>query len=408
MRLRGNPAGAFDLAGDSALSLRMTPTPDGAWQPIGGVETLTLAGVQVPTQRFKKDVIYIGEFVKVNDGLKFTVTPRALANWVLQFQRMKANGVKVALPDTHENVGNTKHNMGWVDDVWIEKDVLWMSCTIIGKDALEAARKADVSVHSPKTLVDGKGNVYDRPIDHIAFCTDPVVPGLGDFVPLAASLAIRLQGESNMDPILDLWQTIGSAMGLDKAAMTDVATASKMVLEALDGLLAKVNEGATADPTATGTATVPASGAPAGAPAGTVRKETVIRDMAASQGDDKPNPMVVKTLAENRELKISGLVNAGKISPATAEKLGARFIGKDKAAVALALSQGSDGSDFDAMIEALEANTPVELGEKTGVQSFSLGDPQKKAESGVSPLVTDADQRAEQAAKATARAAACR
>lgn len=386
---------SFDLSGKDPLEIRQTPTGLTAWQALGDLEEVTLGEATVPAQRFKKDVIRLGQYVKLSDGLVFQVTPTTLGNWVLQFHKMRQNGVKVPIPDGHKNAGIASKNMGWVDKLWAEDGVLWMSCRIIGDDAIRIAKRNDVSLHSPPVFVDGKGNAYTRPIGHIALCPDPVVPGLGEFIPLAASLGLRLQGESNM---LEYLQRIGALLGLDPAAMVDEVTAAKMVEEAITALVEAKPE---AEPGAAGEV-LPASTEPAGKP-GSVKKETLTKEYAGTFSNEKGevNPMLVRLMAENRQIKIDGLVKGGKINPAVAKDLAEQFIGKEGAAVSLALSQGSDGSDFNLMIAAFEKNQPIKAGEKTGAQAgkddVTLSDASKGGGEKPNPLIADADRRRKEA-----------
>lgn len=138
-------------------------------------------------QRFRKRLIGIGHFVKPADNIEFDVTRRTLEHFAEQFRRMKANGVQVPVPDGHKNAGSADHNRGYVEDMFIEGDSLVGVLRMIGPDAIAAAQRCDVSIFAPPVLIDGRGNRYERPIEHVALCTDPVVPGLGEFIPLAAS-----------------------------------------------------------------------------------------------------------------------------------------------------------------------------------------------------------------------------
>jgi len=168
----------------------MTATPTAT--PIGPLESAPADnGQSIPQRRFKKEVVRVGRYAKMSAGEDFQITRAHLDNWITQFGRMKANGVRVPIPDQHANHGSATRNMGWVDSLWIEGDTLWMACTIIGEDAVNAVARSDVSLQSPPRLVDGKGNVYMQPIEHVALCTNPVVPGLGDFIPLSLSRAAR-------------------------------------------------------------------------------------------------------------------------------------------------------------------------------------------------------------------------
>ena len=386
----------FDMAGDDTLFLRMMPAVATDWQPLGDLETIKLAEGKdpVPQRKYLKRIIRLGEYLNGTDGQPFTVTMGALTNWVLQFSEMRRNGVKVGIPDGHKNEGIAGKNLGWVDRLWIDGQTLWMACTIIGEDAMRTVARADVSIGSPPQKVDGKGNTYVRPITHVAACTDPVVPGLGVFIPLAASLRLQ-QGDISM---LDKLKKIAAALGLDPATIVDETAGLEIVL---DAMMAWIEKQAETGESPAAPATQASDHDPAGG--GGVSKETVTREFTASMGDkpEPPNPLLVKSIAEARGLKIDALVLSRHLKPAAAAKWKEMFIGKDDQAVSLALSSGSDGSDFDLMIEATKLNDPfIETGEKSGPQaSIRLSDPNKPGPAERPDIVKDAEARAKAAAK---------
>jgi hypothetical protein len=59
---------------------------------------------------------------------------------------------------------------------------------LVGDDAIAMAGRTDCSIFSPASAVDGSGNVYQRPILHVALCCDPVIGSLKPFEAVAASL----------------------------------------------------------------------------------------------------------------------------------------------------------------------------------------------------------------------------
>lgn len=76
---------------------------------------------------------------------------------------------------------------------------------------------------------------------------------------------------------------------------------------------------------------------------------------------------IVRLAAENRRMKLDKLVASGKITPAVRSRLEAHFVGPNDRAVALSLANGTVGQ-FDALVDALEHNVSVSLGEKSGRQ----------------------------------------
>ena len=146
-----------------------------------------------PIKRFRKEIIREGDFQKAADNLAFTVTKDSLDHWVNTFGEMQKNKVDVYFPAGHTN--RPEANRGY----WRKLEVapstknpailaLWGEVDAIGEDAIGLIGRTDVSLYSPRELVDGEGHKYRRPIVHIAACVDPVIPGLGEWQSVAASL----------------------------------------------------------------------------------------------------------------------------------------------------------------------------------------------------------------------------
>jgi hypothetical protein len=102
--------------------------------------------------------------------------------------------------------------------------------------------------------------------------------------------------------------------------------------------------------------------------------------------------MVVKTLQENRVLKLTRLAEQGKISTAQKDKIAKSWASTET--VSLALSSGSDGSDFDDLVSTLDMGEARKPGAMSGVQTMSLSDGRKNGEAKPSGLVAVAERRA--------------
>lgn len=313
---------------------------------------LTMAGPStiegVPHQRFRKSVMRIGKFVKDSEGLEFEVTASTLANWANQFRRMKSNGVKVPIPNMHANDGNADQNRGYVDDLFVDGDELVMLCNMIGEDAIAAAARSDVSIKSPSHLVDGEGHEYIRPIVHIALCTDPVISGLGDFVPIAASQKKAAEKESEMT-----WTEVQKALG-SKETVTD-ENASELICSRLADLDKQISD-------LEGTLNM-AKNAP----------DKKLKDDEKGEDEDKrklsSDPLVVNLVCEARGLKLQRLVDNGKMIPAQLKAL-TRYT--DPKLVTLELQSGGRIDEFDKLLEVMDMREPVVLGEHTGQQVLEL------------------------------------
>lgn len=137
----------------------------------------------VAGRTFMKDIMRVGKYVH-DDGEEVEVTASHLKNWVIQFKEMKKNGVKVPCPIGHND--EASKNAGWVDNIIQVDDTLYASIKLgKGKDRL--VDTTDVSIFAPKVFKDGRGVSYHNPIAHVALVSTPLVPGLGEFVEIAAS-----------------------------------------------------------------------------------------------------------------------------------------------------------------------------------------------------------------------------
>lgn len=312
---------------------------------------LTMAGPStiegVPHQRFRKPVMKVGKFVKDSEGLEFEVTSDTLTNWALQFGRMKSNGVKVPIPNMHAGDGDADQNRGYVDELFVDGDQLVMLCDMIGEDAITAAARSDVSIKSPPHLVDGDGCEYIRPIVHVALCTDPVITGLGDFVPIAASRKKSAKENSDME-----WIDVQKALGSEKT-ITD-ENASELICSRLTDLGKQVSN---LEGTLKKATNVP-------------NKESKNSTEESTNKDKLPfDPLTVKFLCSNRELKLQRLVDTGKMIPAQLKAL-AKYT--DPKLVTLELQSGGRIDEFDKLVEVMEMWEPVALGEHSGAQLLEL------------------------------------
>ena len=307
-----------------------------------------------PVKRFRKELIRSGSY-RTADNVRFAVDDEALDNWVAEFSRMKAAGVKVPVPTSHTT--DPESNRGWVVDMFREGDSLVGVIDLVGEDAIKMAGRSDVSLYSPAHLDDGKGNTYKWPITHVALCTDPVIPGLDGFVPLAASLGktpvnVPVFTAHKETPTMALkFDKIQKALGIEET-LTE-ANAEKAIVASHSGLIKQV-EGLTTQVT------------------------TLTADLAkakkATPGESKPkdvDPELLRLSRENHTMRLDGLIAGGRITPAVRDKLVAAFIGDDGAALKLSLSSGTN-QIFGLVLDALADNDPVKLGEQTGGQTLSL------------------------------------
>lgn len=309
---------------------------------------------EISTQRFRKEIIRTGQFIK--SGEKFEITRDTLENWVTQFARMKANGVKVPVPIGHTT--DAEKNRGFVDEMFIDKDTLCMIVTMRG-DGIEAAVNSDVSIRSPMKITDGSGNEYLQPIEHVALVTDPVVPGLDGFT-LVASRSVEKMELKRTVEVLGIKDelTEEKADEILFSRVTEIVESSKKQVTEL--------------------------------------KDKVKILEASRDKKREVDPVTVELLKENREGKLDRLVEFGKITPDVCKQLKEVFLADS--ALELSLSTGTENI-FNKVYEAIAKNDPVKLKEVTGPQGGKIVELSKDGNDKRTGLEKDMDERAERFAK---------
>ena len=254
--------------------------------------------------RLRKEIARVGSYVHPTTGQAFSITSADIARWVSTFGRMQLNGVKVPLQVGHEIQDDTADkNRGWLYDMQSAGPSLFAYVEVIGADAITEALRNDVSLYSPPEWIDGKGNVYNRPIVHVALHPYPVLPGLGAWQVLAASFTGEPPQEKPMkeeDRKMNLEQVKAMAkmLGMADADVTALTleTAGAKIEAAVKALVASLTD-------AQGKATAAA------------------QSLALATVKDDPIPDAVLELGrENRTMKVNGLVEAGRVNPACADK----------------------------------------------------------------------------------------
>jgi hypothetical protein len=323
-----------------------------------------------PVRRFLKELIKAGHYVKESDGLEFDVTPATLEHWAATFARMRANGVNVPVPNGHTDDGAA--NRGWVRHLFRAGDSLYGVVDLVG-EGIPMAATNDVSIYAVPEFTDGHGNRYQWPILHVALCTDPVVPGLSGFLPIAAAL----DSPPANAPVFQMQTLAGASMSTDDAG-GQVSAADQIsqgfnqaVLQVLqnDDLdlktkLARIKEILTAQEKALSTFGEDESSPPAAA--------AVPNELAGM------SPVVAARLApivaRNRRHELGDLVRDGHLTRAAADGLERLFVPSGEKALQLSIDQ-SVQVQFDGVVAALRKNRAIAIGERTGSQVVALARP---------------------------------
>lgn len=336
-----------------------------------------------PVQRFRKTIIREGEFYKASRDQNFKVTNRMLHHWVDTFDQMREDGIKVPIPSTHEGAYDPDLNRGYVLSMFVQDDQLVMMCDMIGEDGIKAASRSDVSIFSPPKFTAGNKKTYKQPICHVALCTDPVVPGLGDFVAIAAS---HSKGGHIMD-----WDLIGKAIGLSPGELTG-KNAEELLLSGVNKLKGRIKKlkAKGANPTYQASHEGKEDDSePKGKKKNTAKEKEdddtdptpAPKSKTSKAAGAKVAPYLLKLASENRSLKLHSLLEAGCITPDQKSKLEDKYIGEDGEALELTLSQETDDG-FDDVINILASGKQLSFSERTGPQLMSMSDSRKKGGKG--------------------------
>lgn len=346
----------IDIEGD----LFLASSKDWRFAALGGRRTEK----GIVHQRFRKEIIRVGDFVKASDDIKFSVTPATLLHWVDTFQAMKANGVTVRIPNTHEGVDDPDQTRGIVEDIFIDGNSLIMSCDLIGDDAIAAAARNDVSICVPTELIDGLGKKHVRPIQHVALTPNPVIPGLAAFERIAAS-----ESRTKMKGFDMKLTDIEKAIGLDAGTLTES--------NAVETIKAHVDK--------TGTLALSNVAKALGSDGfdGLDKIELAVKTVVDKKVENavklikEPkakdvDPMIIKLSRKNCENTLDNLVAAARITPAVKDQLHELFLSDTPLTLSLATTHSTD--QFDAFCEILKGNNPVPLEDATGPQTLKLAD----------------------------------
>jgi len=299
---------------------------------------------------YLKELIHVGKFRRPDTGDVYDIKEKQLESWAETFARMRGNGLKIPIPLTHKEADNPDHNRGWVREMFVDTNRLMGILELNDEDPDRLAANSDVSIFCPQEFIDSQGNVYEQPITHIALVTDPLIPGLKGFVPVAASQGqvnipiYTFEKEKNMD-MKELQKVLGSEEEPTEETLPGLIAASLKGLQDKNGELEKKLKAA--------------------------KKEDKKEDKTVVAFAPEPDPELIRLSRENRLMKLGTLVANSRITPAVEKKLRLAFIGEDDTALKAALKQG-DGQFFDTIMAALEDNDPVKLREQTGPQIMTL------------------------------------
>lgn len=317
------------------------------------------------TLLFEKEHAYAGKFQK-GDEPEFELTEQAIRHFAKESQRYLDNGNQCNLPVEHttDPEKNRGKNLKWYNKIDSKGRLGLFSLTEFrDAEAAKLAKTAQTSIFCPPKHKDGAKNEYIRAVRHVALTDYPVIPGLDNFTPIAASLVEPVKPPKKEDrtmPIKSLAADIGLQLSEDilKDEELILSEVQKSIKDLQDQIL-ELSEYKKKNPPVT----------PATDP---------VRVSKAQ----------IKMLQENRELKLSQLVEKGNILTCVSKKLQDIFCGEQ--VLTLCLSEDKEDG-FNAIIDALRDNDAIKLSEVTGPQARDMS---KLLDTATNPMLKDAKKRA--------------
>tara|TARA_B100000749_G_scaffold269534_1_gene248424 strand:+ start:3391 stop:4572 length:1182 start_codon:yes stop_codon:yes gene_type:complete len=327
-------------------------------QPVKATEALVLGGIgdldeiqAIDDFTYEKEIMYPGNFTK--EDFSFSTDKATVDHWAGKVKEF--NDAEIEIPITSEHSEAPEARLGSIVGASVKKDSrgrdgLFVKMKFVDKESAKIGLKNQVSLYSPAKYKDSRKVEHVYPIRHVAVTSYPVVTKLDGYTPIAASFSKPQIEDVTMVKILEL----ADGIGLKLSEKTSEDAASKAILDEVKGLKDRVTS------------------------LEAVKAELDTLELSF-KGYKAANPpkaaeipvsdAMLKIVEENRELKLSQLVQHSNISPVVKQKMLENFCTKD--GISLVLSQNhNDG--FDTFIDIMAENNIVELGGKTGPQTLTL------------------------------------
>ncbi|HEY1923277.1 MAG TPA: hypothetical protein VGG44_11055 [Tepidisphaeraceae bacterium] len=337
--------------------------PDAQVTPAGDLPA-EVAGQ--PASYFWKDMIHTGAYVHPTRKFSLGVDQQRLGRWAEAGQKMLAAGVAIPINCDHSDAA--RDVVGYVKEFRLDDDRLLGLCQFIGDEAALMAARNLVSVGIDPNFTDGQARQWGEAIVHLALTPVPVVPDQDQFVEASedqqspdlvlvedASDEDDEQAEPSLPCTAEQLQTLRSLIGDDFDAGSGVGR----IIERL--------RSSDLDDSAEGQSTdLQAELASA--------REQVLQ-LSARLPPVMPQE-VQAALVESATAKFDATVAKGSLSPAVRDKLVAALVenGEGGANVIAFSRTGSGGGSRSlafAIAEILLDNSPINLGERTGLQAMA-------------------------------------
>lgn len=335
---------------------------DGGFVPAGAAAS---EGGAPPRQRFVKDMISVGLYTHPVYEWTLDVTTDRMDRWVAAFGRMREAGVDVEVVVDHSLAADDVR--GYLVGMYRDGDTLFGIHEMVGEEAIALAQTVrNVSVLIERDFRDGKSTEYGEAITHSSIVQQPIVSGQSEFRPVAASRK-NVANAGTPVFVLSTEPNTGAKLMTDEqiAKLREIMGAGDDLTA--DNALSRVAERFTgfADEKAALTKQIADL---------TAKVETLKAD-DKGEAASKIDPELIDDRAEATEERLDALAEKGKILPAVAASLKTALCGEPGKRNAYMLSKRlskTDSAVSRQVIDALEQNDPVKLGEQTASQTRAL------------------------------------
>lgn len=319
---------------------------------------------------YKKELIYEGDFYDQKTDLTFHVTEDVIDHWIETYAKYTKAGNRVPVPWEHLTTHDEDKNAGYVTALSKETNkrgqvALFATICFKSNDVAQKAVGEQVSIYVPQEHIDSEKNKYVQPIEHVALTSKPVVTKLEEFIALSRKEEYSM---SFLEFAKELELEMSEDMTEDQAKEAIMSFIASMKKEVEDMKAAK-------DDTSS------------------EEEELEASEDSEDSEEEKEAPMkaskaMLSMLKENRELKLSQLLENGKITPAVHKNLKAKYL--SNASIELAFSNES-ADTFSDVFETLNTNESiVSFDETSGPQSLRLS---KQDEEESNPLLRAIDKK---------------
>lgn len=312
---------------------------------------------------FVKDMLPVGELHHPN-GAILNFTEDDLQGFADRFNAQSEAGIKHDCVVDHSDLAEAV--IGKVEDAFVQDGKLWAVHRFADADAAKTAtRCGQTSVMIEDDYTDSTGKKWGRCIVNNSVVQQPVYQTQSPFIALsrhgkACTIPVFTPQKADTNSqevpemkIEDARKALGkSADGADEATILSMISANAKTAEEAAESATKLSR------TTTDLATAKAR----------------VSELEAKHPDAFADPNMGSILAENAEMKLSKLVDAGKLSPAAKDAI----IASVGTAPVMLSRNGEAPSRIDGLIAALESNhalpgkvekTPAQILSRSGAPS---------------------------------------